>query len=308
MPSLYTTIYGVTLKKEVFIKSNYMVKLMTTKNTTIVFAFAAMLMAMPLANSNAFGDGSSDLDNVCGFTTTNPFSFGDFANGATVTEQTVSFPAVASTTGSAIFTVAATDWIGDGDRSSGTMTITTSTDAQTVIVGGITYTAKDSPSTGTEFQSTASGAVASAQSLAEKVRANDSTMRATTDGANIVTFAAETRGSGGDSKTLTAGTSTSVAVSGATLSGGGSNAVKHMEGEVTKFKITSDGTSSSGVAYASKTAFNVAGVTKDMIGSTDPDNSLAISLEITGVSTVINLPYDGPLTQTLTFTVICDGT
>lgn len=279
-----------------------------TKNTTIVFAFAALLMVMPLANSNAFGDGSSDLDNVCGFTTTNPFSFGDFAKGSTVTEQTVAFPAVTDTTGSARFTVSATDWIGDGDRSSGTMTITTVAEDETVVINAITYTAKDSPSGAAEFLSTATNALDSAQSLADKVRANDATVRTSTSGTTIVTIVAETRGSGGDTKTLTAGTATSVAVSGATLANGGSNTIKHMEAEVTKFDITSDGSSSASTAYASKQAFNVAGVDKEMIGGTDPDNSLDISLEITGVGTVINLPYDGPLTQTLTFTVTCDGT
>lgn len=281
------------------------------KNTSIVFAFAALMMAMPLVNSNAFGDGSSDIDNVCGFTTTNPFAFGDFAMGSTVTEQTVSFPAVADTTGSARFTVAATDWIGAGDRSSGTMTITTVSEDETVVVGGITYTAKDAPAGAAEFASSDGAGqttATSAQSLADKVRTNDATVRASTIGTNVVSFAAETRGSGGDTKTLTAGTATSVAVSAATLANGGDNAVKHMEAEVTKFAITSDGSSSATVNYATKVAFNEAAVTKDMIGSTDPDNALSVSLEITGVSTVINLPYDGPLTQTLTFTVACSGT
>lgn len=278
------------------------------QKSTIVIAFAAMLMAMPFATTNAFADGSADLDNVCGFTTTNPFSFGDFAAGSTVTEKTVSFPAVADTTGSARFTVSATDWIGDGDRSEGTMTITTVVEDENVVVGGTTYTAKDSPSTAIEFLSTATNALESAQSLADKVRANDASLRASTSGTTTVTFQAETRGAGGDAKTLTVGTSTSVSVSGATLTGGGSNAVKHMEAEVTKFDITSDGTSSASTAYGSKQAFNVATVDKEMIGGTDPDNALDISLEITGVGTLINLPYDGPLTQTLTFTVTCDGT
>lgn len=278
------------------------------RKSSIVFAFAALMMVMPLTASNAFADGSSDLDNVCGFTTTAPFSFGDFAKGSTVTEQTVSFPAVADTTGSARFSVAATDWIGAGARSTGTVAITTVAEDQNVVVGGVTYVAKDVPSLATEFLSTATNALDSAQSLADKVRANDATLRTSTSGTNTVTVSAETRGAGGDAKTLTAGTATSVAVSGATLTGGGGSPVKHMEAEVTKFAIKADGTSSAAVNYATKQAFNIATVSKEMIGGTDPDNALSVSLEITGVGTVINLPYDGPLTQTLTFTVTCDGT
>ncbi|MGY5148773.1 MAG: hypothetical protein ACW9W3_01785 [Candidatus Nitrosopumilus sp. bin_68KS] len=280
-----------------------------TKNSTIVFSFAALLMIMPFVNSNAFGDGSADLDNVCGFTTTNPFAFGDFARGATVSEATVQFPAVADTTGSARFTVSATDWIGDGDRASGTVTVVNVVEDETITINSIVYTAKDSPSLATEFLSGATNDLDSAQSLADKVRANDADVRTSTSGTNVVTVAAETRGTGGNAFTLAESvTDAGTVLSGNTLTGGGSNAIKHMEAEVTKFDITSDGTSSAGTAYASKQAFNAAGVDKEMIGGTDPDNSLDISLEITGVGTLINMPYDGPLTQTLTFTVTCDGT
>lgn len=290
---------------------------MTYKTNTIVFAFAAILMAMPLANSNAFGDSAtSTVDPLCGFTPPVSISLGTITRGSVTDETLTTFVPTATSTASSTISITATDWIGDGDRASGTLTFVDVTSAEVAAAtvnlldyDAVTGTAADN----TEF-SIDGDAKDDAAALAFAINDRDTLVRASTSATAVVTVLAETRGNAipvvpqnsyplAGATGITAGT--------ATLTGGGDNSIQHMLSSVTQVKVDTTATTSSGgasgTAYndASKISLAATTVTKEIVTGTDPDEDMEIVFHITGISSLNNLPYDGPLTQTLTFSVVC---
>lgn len=264
-----------------------------TKNTTIVFAFAALLLVMPLANSNAFGDSViTNVGETCGFTVGTVSTFGTITRGAaSITEQSVTFTPTGGSTGIGVISVDATDWMGDGDRSSGSITLVGVATTETVTINSVVYTAGATENTPTfTFGGTD---IEDAASLARVINAGSDTanVRAYTSGTNVVTIEAETRGSAGN-YAVTTTSSASTAVS---LIGGGANIVSHIPGETTKFKMIGDAGTSTGVAYASKTAMPESGATnpQEMLGGIDTTKNVNLSLEF---STAFLTPATGTVT------------
>lgn len=284
-----------------------------TKNTTFVFAFAALMMVMPLTTGIAFAEEmDASLNAACGFTTTSAGSinFGSFDAGdsaSTVGEEDAVFPAVVGATTSARVQVSFADWFGIGTRAGGSLTLVNVADTETVAIGSQTYTATTSASSGTNFNINGNDA-ADALELADRVRATDSAnIRVSTTGTNILTLQAENRGTGGNSLTLTE----SVADAGTVLtafSGAVDTPQLVMDGETTKF--TWDADSAQTTTYAAKSAITTLGTSQEVLGGTDPAGSVFLALMIDPTSAVFGASYDGPITQTITITVesACDGT
>jgi hypothetical protein len=283
------------------------------KNTFIVFAFAALMMAMPFATGNAFAEEmDASLNSSCGFTTTSAESinFGAFSatdNASTVGEEDAVFPAVVGATTSARVQVTFADWFGTGTRAAGSLTLVNVADAETVDIGTQTYTATTSASSGTSFNINGNDA-ADALELANQVRITDSAnIRVSTTGSNTLTLQAENRGTAGNSLTLTE----SVGDAGTVLTGF-SGAVDTpqlvMDGETTRFTWSSS--SAQTTAYAAKDTITTLGTSQEVLGGTDPAGSVHLALMVDPATAVFGASYDGPITQTITITVesACDGT
>lgn len=291
------------------------------RNLAFVLAFASIMVAMPFstANSKAFAEETTALIvGSCGYNVPASLAFASITPGTTTTLSAsfTDWSVVADKNGSSRILVEGSDWVGLGDRAEGSITVVGIAEDETVEVRGVTYTAKDAPSLATEFLSGATNDLDSAESLATKIRANDSLVRTSTSGTNVVTIQAETRGNGLGSpqngySLAEAVTDAGTLVSGANLSGGGSNVQTHLVAENTKYAITTDNTAPT-TTYGSMTAFKTAAAAavapKEMIGGTDVSNPIKLNLGIDVTSALTNLPYEGTITQTLTFTITCDGT
>lgn len=284
-----------------------------TKNTTIVLAFTALMMAMPLATGYAFAEEmDANLNAECGFTTTSAGSinFGAFSlddTASAVGEEDASFPPVAGSTASARVQVTFADWFGTGTRATGTLTLVSVAAAETVVVGTQTYTAISGAPGALQFDISGDDA-ADALSLATIIRTTDNAnFKVSNAGTNVVSLVAVTRGTAGNALTLTG--DTGVTASAATLTGASNTPQLIMDGETTKF--TWDITGAQTTTYANKVGITTLESSQEVLGGTNPAESLYLAIMIDPASaTFSNLPYDGPLTQTITITVesACDGT
>ena len=283
-----------------------------TKNLAFAFAFAALMMAMPLAtNQNAFADGQADLDLDCPVSLVAAINFGDFGVGSgVITEDVQTLTTGGSEKGT--FQVAAGDWVGVAQKASTTLTVLSPSLGDVFTYETITATAHATVDDGDTFTLGADNA-ATAVLLAATINANtDAGDEAGIDvlaiaTGNVVILRADNAGIAGNDVDLaqTTGTNT-LELTDATLTDGENAGTVHMLASATKYAIEVDGTPASGIAYASKTAFDAATVVKNLAAETDQTQDVSLALEISGDGTLINLPYNGALTQTLTFTVTCN--
>lgn len=283
------------------------------KNTTIVFAFAALMMALPFATGTAYAEEmDANLNAECGFTTTSAGSinFGSFSlddDAATVGEEDAVFPPVAGSTASARVQVTFADWFGTGTLASGTLTLVSVGDTESVTVGSNSYIAVAGAAGAGEYTIDGDD-VADAAALAALIRSTDSAnFKASTAGTNVVTIVPTLRGDAATANALTlTGSAGATAVG---FSGASDTPQIIMDGETTKF--TWDITGAQSTTYAAKSAIVTLGSSQEILGGTDPAENIYLALMIDPASaTFSNLPYDGPLTQEITITVeaACDGT
>ena len=289
------------------------------KNMSFVFVFAAMLMAMPFATGTAFAETTTALiAGSCGYNVPSTLAFATITPGTTTTLSAsfTDWSVVTDKNGSSRILVEGSEWVGLGDRAQAKITITQIDEDENVVVRGVTYLAKDTPVGATEFQSTTGAtAIQSAESLASKIRANDSLLRLSTGGTNVVTIQAETAGNAltqNDYTFTSTGTTVTLDPSDNSFGGGALNVDTHLVAENTHYDITTDG-SAADTTYATmsafKTAVDAAVAPQEMIGGTDVNFPLKVNLAIkVDAGALINLPYEGTITQTLTFTITCDGT
>jgi len=308
-----------------------------TKNTTLVFVFASILMLMPFGSGNVFGEEmDASLNGSCGFTTSDAggIDFGSFDStddAATVGEVDAEFPALNGTTSSARVSVSVGDWYGTGTRATGSITLDDAHDSFTysaglividvpasqVTVGSYTYIATDTVTSGSAFYIGGTDAQ-DASELASLIRSTDSeNFNVSTGGTDTVSVEYITRGTPGNSIVLSENSEGTTIItadaSGDTTSNLLSGAVDTpqiiMNGDITKF--TWDITGAQDTSYNNKTAIDTVDVSQEVLGGTDPSSSLFLAIMIDPSSaTFTNLPYDGALTQEITITVesACDGT
>jgi len=297
------------------------------RNISIVFAFAALMLAMPLATPNAQAETvDANLGGICGFTTTNLESadFGTFtriqSEDTTDFEEAITLTAGASNTASARVLITVADWFTTGTGATGTIQITDNgltADTDSVTVGAKTYLAKTTGASGDEFDIGAN-AVATAQNLATAIRASDSAnYRLSTGGTDTITLetvakndnndvlSENTGGARIETKDSAASTGTNV------LNGAVSTPVLIIDGENTKFAFSAS--SSPTGAYSSKVSTVTLGTAQEVLGGTVPANNVFMTIEIDPDSATYNgaaLPYIGPITQLITISVesACDGT
>lgn len=81
---------------------------------------------------------------------------------------------------------------------------------------------------------------------------------------------------------------------------------EHMLSSVTRYTITVDGSSSTGIPYSEKISFPSKGVSHVLTTNASPAKNINLSLQISGIDTLFDMPFSGPLFQDLTFTSSCN--
>lgn len=274
------------------------------KNVTIVFAFAAMLMAWPLVGTNAFADGEGIISGTCGFTEPSSIDFGTISRGTVGTETGDSWAALGSETGN--IDLDAGDWFDLGDRGVGDLDHdgTDITTTATVVIGTETFTATSGGSGAFNFDYDGNAA-ADFAALQAAISTDSVFVTAVLTSSTLIDLTAVARGTAGNLALSTTGTT---GITDTDLTGGGDNPVVHLQAEVTKLYFTVDGTDPLTVQnYAGKTAIGASGVDTEIVTLTSPNFPLRTAFQITGVDPALeNLPFSGSLVQTLTFTVTCN--
>ena len=151
---------------------------------------------------------------------------------------------------------------------------------------------------------------AAATDLAASINSRDAAAMDATGQLNAVLLRTDARGTAGNAFTLTEGVAnagTTVFPTGGTLGGAEAAGVVHMQSEATKFVITTDGSTNAGIAYSAKNPIGQAAVNTLLTANVDTDQDVRLYMQISGDGTLENLPYDGALTQVLTFTVTCNA-
>lgn len=286
-----------------------------TKSILFVLAIGAMMLAWPLTAQTAFADGStSSLNLECGVTTPGTIAFGSFSLDTPPAQQEFNdMEKLGAEIGT--FDVEATDWLGVAQRASAAITVLSPIVGDVFTYETITVTVSATTDDADNFQLGATDA-ATAILLAAAINLNaDAGDEATVDvdavavGTTVILRSDITGIAGNDVNIAqTTGTATLVASS-ATLINGEDTGVIHMLASNTKYTITVDGSSSSGDNYAAKTNLAATGVDLSLASQTESTTNLQMSLEINpSTANMLNLPYNGALTQTLTFTSLCNQT
>ena len=274
-----------------------------TKNTAI-FAFVALLMALPLVSSNAFGAGEVTIPGTCGFTAPAAIDMGTLTSNVIGTETAAfAFGTTGSTFGS--LEVSAGDWLAAGSSAVGSISLDTVIITDAVLVDDQTFTATAATQDSTNFIVGGTDIVTAAN-LATAINLNaldDATATATE---NVVLVRTVTLGTAANSVVLSTG-DTTITIGAGGFGGAVAATTKVMESEVTRFSITITGVDPVTSAYADKSneamPLDTAGDLV-LVPLTDPAFDTKMRFHLTGVGTIL-IPYSGDLTQTLTFSAVC---
>ncbi len=285
-----------------------------TKSLTFVFAFAAILLAWPMTAQTANADGEGILSGTCGFDEPGSIDFGTIARGTVGTETIDSWAALGSETGN--IDLDAGDWFDLGERGIGTLTHDGSTEitaGSTITIGTETYLADAGGDAGAFEFDIDNGFAQDFENLADSIIANSLLVTAVKTSGTVTTVTSILRGDSATTGNIPLGDTGTTGVTPVSAVNGGDNPVVHLQSEVTKFFITTDGAdpaeSGTGTNYAGKTAIGAASVDTEIVALTDPNNALRTAFQITGVDPALeNLPFSGSLAQVLTFTVTCNVT
>ncbi len=266
-----------------------------TKNLAIVFAFAAVLLAWPMATQTAHAVGGNGVVNdSCGIDFTGSIDLGTITVGTTASEVLVIIPTDATIPGT--FELISTDWTGVGTKATGSFLVLGALEGNTITINGQTLTGSATPGAN-EFLSTGSTTVVAA-AIATAINADTQTTGEDTGSGievtafsslNAVLLTAKLTGT-------TANGLLSVASNGgadinivtATLAGGTATGATIMQAERVKVTTQTQSEGAPGTAYtdSGKIALGAATVNVILTTETDPDPAEDIDLyfHIDGVS------------------------
>lgn len=281
-----------------------------TKSLSVIFAFAALLLAWPMATQTANADGGSGSNPVCDLGIPGPIAMGNIVPGAETAESAEQTWTTGGNVDGTIEVVAG-DWLGVGTKSSGSITLNNVIATNTITVNGQLMTAVPIGTAGAnEFDVGATDTI-TATNLAAKITSEtqDTTISGVDPTAistvNVVIVRSDVVGTIGDTMPMTLASATMTAD--ALLSDGENAGVKHAESSMTKFKISTAAADTTGDDYATKTGQMPAVETDKLVMAirSDVNSDTKVTFQVTGVGTLVGLPYSGALNQGLTFTFTC---
>ncbi len=261
-----------------------------TKNTAIVFAFAAVLLAWPMTVSTAHAVGGDGvIDAACSIVLPTDIDLGAFTPGAVPTQAKVSIVTDGTIPGT--FEIQMDDnWDGVGTKAVGSIIIIGESDGVTVTVNQHTFTGTSGSTVAEDFDSDgtfATQAIAlaaainiSAQTVVEDVGADIGVTAFASENAVLITATAI--GVASDSITVTSDDETKVDIITATL-GGGAAIAEHLLAEDVRFAVVTDGTGAPADTYSSKAGLGASGVNTVITTESDPNNNIDIYFQFNGV-------------------------
>lgn len=281
-----------------------------TKNTTIVFAFALMLMATPLAIGNAYAVGGSGVINpTCGITAPGNINLGTIIAGSTSSETHIAVPTTGTIPGT--FELISSDWTGAGAKATGSLLVNGDLQGDTVTINGLVFTGGDGDTGAGEFDTTTATNSALATALATAINADSRSGGTIADNIEVKAFAsvnavlltAKTPGATANGLTVASSVSGSDVTIVTTALAGGATGATHMTADKVKVTTLTQSETAPGTAYtnAAKIALAAATVNKVLTTATDPDNAEDVDLyfHLDGVST--------KATGTVTVGTLVDG-
>ena len=262
-----------------------------TKNTTIVFAFAAMLMAAPLAIGNAYAvGGDGEIDAACSIELPTSIDLGTITPGADTGEILVSIVTDGTIPGT--FEIQMDDnWDGLGAKATGSIVIASDATGETFEVNSHIFLGVSGSTDAGEFDTSgsisaqatalATAIAASTQSVTEDVGTDIGVTAFASE--NAVLLTATARDVGSNSITLTTTDAAILTISGGFLTGG-AGVLQHLTAEQVRFEVVTDGTAAPASTYASKTALGAETVNTVLTTASDPNNNVDIYFHFNGVN------------------------
>lgn len=272
-----------------------------TKNTIIVFAFTAILMAMPFAAQNAHA-ADIVISGTCGVTVTGGsvgIDFGTLAPSAESAEITVTVVTTGTVSGGN-FQISATDWTSIGTTATGYILLDTVIITDAVTINSETFTGHATNQNANEFVVGGTDVI-SATNLATSINANSSVDVTALASEDSVLLRSGTVDSAGEYGMTT--TDSTITLSAATLTGSTAPSAVIIQSELTKFDVTNTGTAPVTSAYSGKTALDVAGVNDIVISGIDVSQDVILLMQVQ--ATLDDAAFVGGVTQTLTFNAVC---
>ncbi len=270
------------------------------KQTTFVFAFAALLFVMPLATPNAVAtEGQANLLATCGFDIPPAIiDMGTLIAGSDGSEVEVTL--IHAGSGSTYLEVVPLDWFGTGVSSTGTITIVSQPvgTVDNTTVGGIEYNAGFSYILGADTTETATNFAAAIDA--------DTDFTATSSG-NEVYVVYNTPGIAGDLIVFTTISPSAITLTGSGTLENGADPEVHLDASVTKYDYVNNGDTALATSdyTADKATVGASSNTHEVFATSDPDHNVVIQFQLSADGTLLNMPYSGALTQDLTFTYDC---
>lgn len=270
-----------------------------TKTQVTVFAFAALLMALPFATSQNAQAADLVIEGSCGITVVGG-SGGIDLGSITPDAESIEYDVVVTTDGTQVgsFEIEAADWLSSGTTSTGYLTLDTIVDTTSfVTINSETFTATAATQDVNNFISGSDSV--SATNLATAINANTSVDVTALATEGTVLLRSDTAEAAGE-YTITSNDGTIVvgALTGSTEAG-----ATIIQAELTKYDFTNTGTVPISSTYASKTAVDVAGVNVIVIPSIDVDQDIDLQFQVLG--TLDDATFFGTVTQFITFTANC---
>jgi len=282
------------------------------KNTTMVCVMILSLIAIPLT-TNAFSqqiENKVRLGGTCGVDISEDIDFGTLTPGAIHPEVQTSFKTSGTTTST--ISLVASDWVGDGSYATGKIYLNNVVDGDSITINGLEYIANTPPQEDWEFgigDKDSGDANRLANVINDDTRVgitvpkHDVTATATE---NMIKIQSTKLGETGNDIDVSSNYS-SFTITNPTLSFAQDVGATHLDSEVTKFSVYTNGEESKSPNYLNKNSFGSDGESILLTSTASPANPIKLVLQISALDTLQNMPYQGEITQTLTFTVTCNG-
>lgn len=279
----------------------------------IAFVFIVSLIAIPLT-SNAFSqqiESKATIDAICGVDISENINFGTITPGTIHPEIETYF----KTSGSVTSTVSliTSDWVGAGSYATGKIYLNGVVDGESITINGLEYTANSPPQEDWEF-GIGDKDSGDANRLAATI--NDDTRIGITNPKqdvtailtdNMIKLQATKLGKTGNDIDVSSSDS-SFTITNPTLSGAQDVGAIHLYSEVTKFSIYTNGEEGKSPNYLNKNSFGSDGESISLTSTASPSDPIRLVLQLsTEGDNLKNMPYQGEITQTLTFSVECNN-
>lgn len=272
------------------------------KNTTIVLAFAVIMMALPFATAPNAHAVDLVIPGTCGITVVGGSGGIDIGTVTSGVDSTESLTITVQTDGSlpGTFEISATDWISPGTSATAFLTLTSVVDTDDVVINGETFTATAATQDNNNFV-TGGTDVISATNLATAINANPTVAVTALATEEVILLRTDAVGNAANAIGIT--DSANIVSNAATFTGAAAAGAVIIQSEITRYSVTNTGADPGVTTYAAKTSLDIAGQNDIIVPFIDVAQDILLRFQVTG--TLDDAAYIGAITQDLTFDANC---